>query len=147
MSTPHVPLSVMFLQPVDSPFHLKWDSFVQHASSSQKPVSKCHLYSQLQTFKLLQLKKTKAFSTSDLLNYSLVFLLCFLECTGEPGLGDFEPVFTGMVPRGHTESQGSEDHQFQHFLEERPGLLCHLTPLPPRENVRVHIFLHALFLQ
>lgn len=62
--------------------------------------------------------------------------MCFLESTGKSDLSYVKSVLTGMVSGDHKESQGSEDYQFQHFLEERPRVLCHLTPLPPRKDVR-----------
>lgn len=51
-------------------------------------------------------------------------------------LSDVQPVSTGLVSGSHTGSQGSEDHQLQYLLEERPCLLCHFASLPTRKDVR-----------
>lgn len=54
----------------------------------------------------------------------LVFVL-------ESHLSDIQSVSAGVVSGGHTGSQGSENQQLQHFLEEWPGILCYFTPFPP----------------
>lgn len=63
-------------------------------------------------------------------------IVCVLEGFGQSQLSDIQSVSTGMVSGSHTGSQGSEDNQLQHLLEERPCLLLHLTSLSPRKDVR-----------
>lgn len=69
----------------------------------------------------------------------LVFVL-------ESHLSDIQSVSAGVVSGGNTGSQGSENQQLQYILEERPGILCYFTPLPPEENVKNKRFMYNMFI-